>query len=163
MSNIVTDRFVNCHDYLKEEGIIKSTRQFAQNLGYAPQSMSEVLKKRRAVPLEVIRKAVEVFDLNPKYLFSGVGEFLADLSKPELKTLAIVTDNEQREKIVHIPYPAQAGYASESSDEVMLAGLPAYSLPDYLYQTGTYRSFDIRGTSMEPTLQKGDKLVCSYI
>lgn len=163
MYNIVTDRFVECHNYLKEEGIVKSTRQFAVSLGYAPQSMSEIIKQRRDVPLEILRKAIEIFDLNPLYLFSGKGKFLAELSKPELKTIAIVTDNEQKEKIVHIPYPAQAGYASENSDQIMLAGLPAYSLPDYQYQTGTYRSFDIRGDSMEPTLRKGDKLVCSFV
>ena len=105
MYNVVTDRFVKCHDFLKEKGIIKSTRQFAQSLNYAPQSMSEILKKRRDIPIEILRKAVELFDLNPNYLFSGEGEFLAELSKPELKTLAVVTDNEQNEKIVHIPLP----------------------------------------------------------
>ena len=73
MNSIVTQRFINCHNKLRKEQRVKSSRQFAMQLEYLPQSLSEILKNRRDVTIELIRKAVEVYKMNPVYLFSGEG------------------------------------------------------------------------------------------
>ena len=89
--------------------------------------------------------------------------FMSETHQQGLKVLTVVTDANNDERIVHVPIPAQAGYASEESTEQFIQDLPTFSLPDYKYQVGTHRSFDVSGDSMEPTLFEGDKVVCSYI
>lgn len=164
MNSIVTQRFINCHNKLRKEQRVKSSRQFAMQLEYLPQSLSEILKNRRDVTIELIRKAVEVYKMNPVYLFSGEGpHFMKEDDHKNFKVLTIVTDSQNDERIVHVPIPAQAGYASESSDPTFVQELPTYTLPDYKYKVGTHRSFDVSGDSMEPTLFEGDKVVCSYL
>jgi phage repressor protein C with HTH and peptisase S24 domain len=164
MNSVVTQRFINCHNKLKKDQRVKSSRQFAMYLEYLPQSLSEILKNRRDVTIELLRKAIEVYQMNPTYLFTGEGPlFLKDEDHKNFKVLTIVTDAHNDEKIVHVPIPAQSGYASESSDPKFIQDLPTYTLPDYKYKVGTHRSFDVSGDSMEPTLFEGDKVVCSYL
>ncbi|MCB0522802.1 MAG: LexA family transcriptional regulator [Saprospiraceae bacterium] len=164
MNSIVTERFIKCHNKLREDGEVKSSRQFALALDYLPQSLSEILKGRRDVTIELLRKATEVYQFNPVYLFSGEGTmFMNPEDNKGFRLLTVVTDEADEERIVHVPIPAQAGYAGERLDTVFFKELPTYSLPDYKYKVGTHRSFDVSGDSMEPTLFEGDKVVCSYL
>lgn len=164
MNSVVTQRFINCHNKLKKEQRVRSSRQFALSLDYLPQSLSEILKNRRDVTIELLRKAVAEYKINPVYLFTGEGPmFLTEEATQDLKVLTIVTDSKNDEEIVHVPIPAQAGYASDGADPSFIQNLPTYSLPDYKYKVGTHRSFDVAGDSMEPTLFEGDKVICSYL
>ena len=164
MNSIITQRFIRCHDKLREEGRVRSSRQFALSLEYLPQSLSEILKGRRDVTIELMRKAVEVYKINPVYIYTGEGPmFMTEESHKSFRVLTIVTNTAEDERIVHVPVPAQAGYASELTDPTFIQDLPAYSLPDYKYKVGTHRSFDVAGDSMEPTLFEGDKVICSYL
>ena len=164
MNSVVTDRFVKCHDEVRKQGKVRSSRQFALNLDYLPQSLSEILKGRRDVTIELLRKAVEIFNFNPVYIFTGEGTmFQTEQESRNFRLLTIVTDPQNDERIVHVPVPAQAGYAGEVLDPVFFEELPTYTLPDYKYKVGTHRSFDVAGDSMEPTLFEGDKVVCSYL
>jgi phage repressor protein C with HTH and peptisase S24 domain len=132
-------------------------------LDYLPQSLSEIMKGRRDVTIELLRKAVEEFDLNPEYLLTGNGPIYMSEQKKDLKVLTVVTGPNSDERIVHVPKPAQAGYAGHISDPEFFTELPSYSLPDQKFRTGTYRSFDVAGDSMEPTLFEGDQIVCSFV
>jgi phage repressor protein C with HTH and peptisase S24 domain len=165
MNNIITERFIKCHDKLREDGKVRSSRQFALALDYLPQSLSEILKGRRDVTIELLRKSIEEYNFNPVYIFTGEGTmFLSDDGgNKNFRLLTIVTDPDNDERIVHVPVPAQAGYAGEQLDPVFFKELPTYSLPDYKYKVGTHRSFDVSGDSMEPTLFEGDKVVCSFL
>lgn len=164
MSNLVTTRFKACHDRLKEEGKVRSSRQFALQLDYLPQSLSEILKGRRDVTIELLRKAVEVFEMNPVFLLSGEGPMFKSGSESNLRVLSIVTSEDgATERIVHVPKPAQAGYAGQLSDPMFVSELPSYTLPNLRHQPGTYRSFDVAGDSMEPTLFDGEQIVCSFL
>lgn len=164
MKSIVTQRFINCHDKLKEENRIRSSRQFALSLDYLPQSLSEILKGRRDVTIELIRKAVEEYKLNPVYIYTGEGPmFMTEEDHKSFRVLTIVTNAQEDERIVHVPVPAQAGYAGEQVDPTFIQDLPTFTLPDYKYKVGTHRSFDVSGDSMEPTLFEGDKVICSFL
>lgn len=164
MSSIVTQRFIKCHDKLREEGRVRSSRQFALSLEYLPQSLSEILKGRRDVTIELLRKSVDVYKINPVYIYTGEGPmFMSEEDHKSFRVLTIVTDAHDDERIVHVPVPAQAGYAGEVSDPTFIQDLPSFSLPDYKYKVGTHRSFDVSGDSMEPTLFEGDKVVCSFL
>jgi len=164
MNSIVTERFINVHNKLREENRVRSSRQFAISLDYLPQSLSEILKKRRDVTIELLRKAVEKYKINPVYIYTGEGPmFMSEEDHKSFRVLTIVTNVQEDEKIVHVPIPAQAGYAGELTDPTFIQDLPTFTLPDYKYKVGTHRSFDVSGDSMEPTLFEGDKVICSFL
>ena len=164
MNNIVTQRFIQCHNKLKESKSVKSSRQFALSLDYLPQSLSEILKGRRDVTIDLLRKAVEVYKINPVFNYTGDGPmFMSETAHESFKVLTIVTGADDDEKIVHVPVPAQAGYATGFGDPSFIKELPTFTLPDYKYNVGTHRCFDVSGDSMEPTLFEGDKLIASYV
>lgn len=163
MSSIITQRFMKCHDKLREENRVRSSRQFAKSLDYLPQSLSEIKKGRRDVTIELLRKAVEKYKINPVYIYTGEGPmFMTEEDYKDFRVLTVVNDSREDERIVHVPIPAQAGYAGELSNPGFIQNLPAFTLPDYKYKVGTHRSFDVSGDSMEPTLFEGDKVVCSF-
>jgi len=164
MNSIITQRFIKCHDRLREEGRVRSSRQFAMSLDYLPQSLSEILKNRRDVTIELLRKAIEKYKMNPVYVLTGDGPmFMTEEDHKTFRVLTIVTDSKDEERIVHVPVPAQAGYAAEMAGPSFVHDLPSFTLPDYKYKVGTHRSFDVAGDSMEPTLFEGDKVICSYV
>ena len=141
-TNIVTQRFVKCHNYLKDARIVKSSRQFALDLDYLPQSLSEILNGRRDVTIELLRKAIEVFHFNPAFIFTGEGEMLHQQQIP--KSYQQLSE----EQIIHVPIPAQAQYAAQcllekAEQHPFMSNLPILTLPDYKYGTGNHRSFDV--------------------
>lgn len=164
MSNIVTKRFVQCHNKLKEDNLIRSSRQFALACDYAPQSLSEVLKGSRDATVELLRKSIQVYNLNPNYLFMGEGAMLIDDSSTQKNPiLTVVTNNQLEEKISYVPVAAQAGYGGQLYDTSFMEVLPSFSLPGHEFGQGTYRCFDISGKSMEPSLLNRQKVVCSFV
>ena len=163
-TSIITKRFIKCHNKLREDNRVRSSRQFALSLEYLPQSLSEILKGRRDVTIELLRKAVEKYKINPVYIYTGEGPmFMTEEDHKSFRVLTIVTNAQEDERIVHVPIPAQAGYAAETSDPTYIQDLPTFTLPDYKYKIGTHRSFDVAGDSMEPTLFEGDKVICSFL
>ncbi len=164
MNNVVTQRFIKCHNKLKEDNRIRSSRQFALSLDYLPQSLSEILKGRRDVTIELLRKAIAKFKMNPVYIFTGDGPmFMTEDNHKSFRVLTIVTNSQDDERIVHVPVPAQAGYAGDAASPSFIQELPSFTLPDYKYKVGTHRAFDVAGDSMEPTLFEGDKVICSFL
>ncbi len=164
MNSIVTQRFVKCLKQLKTDGVVRSMRQFALEVDYLPQSLSEILKERRDVTIELLRKAIERYKMNPVYIYTGKEPlFMTDEENKSLRVLTIVTNSQEDEHIVHVPAPAHGGYASQMANPTFIQDLPTFTLPDYKYKVGTHRSFDVSGDSMEPTLFEGDKVVCSFL
>lgn len=160
----VTLRFLDCLDALVRENKVKSHRQFALSLDWLPQNLNEVVKKRRDVTIDFLQRAICKYQFNPHYIFQGKGTlFSDDDSVRRMQLLTIVTDNSGSERIVHVPYPAQAGYSGAVADEEFIESLPSYTLPDHIFQYGTFRSFDIEGDSMEPALTDGDMVICSFV
>ncbi len=143
---------------------MRSSRQFAISLDYLPQSLSEILKGRRDVTIELLRKTIEKYKVNPVYVFTGEGPmFMSEEDHKSFRVLTIVSDSADDEQIVHVPVPAQAGYAGELANPSFIQDLPVFTLPDYKYRVGTHRSFDVAGDHMEPTMYEGDKVVCSFL
>ncbi len=167
MSNLdVTNRFLKCMEQLISDHKVRSRRQFAIALGYHPQGISEMTAQRRDVPLELIEKAVHLFLFNATYLFTGKGPpFLSPTQEHDIHVhqLTIATDEKGNERIIHVPVAAQAGYGGFHDDPVFISELPSYQLPDPQFRSGTYRSFEIAGSSMEPTFRTGDIVIASYV
>lgn len=162
MQDIVTQRFITCHNEVISSGLVRSSRQFAISLDYLPQSLSEILKGRRNVTIELARKTVEKYNICPNFLFVGQGSPFRNDEDSNKDVLVVVADNHNEERIVHVPYPAQAGYGGQLSNPEFIGELPTFTLPDPYFQSGTFRSFDVVGDSMEPTLYEGERVVCSF-
>jgi hypothetical protein len=121
---------------------------------------------RRDVPLDLLEKAIHKYHFNAKYLFSGEGTPVMLSAEDDgliVRQLQIVTDGQGKERIVHVPYPAQAGYGKAHDDPAFIGELPSYILPDPQFLSGSYRSFEIAGSSMEPTWRPGDVVIASFI
>lgn len=162
--NSVSDRLSDCIELLKEQNKIQSFRQFALSIDYLPENLYQVLNERDDPGYDIINKACNLYDLNANYILTGKGpKFNREASPSDFRILTIVTDVHNKERIVHVPVPAQAGYISELPDTVFYSELPTYSLPDFKYSQGTHRSFDVSGNSMTPVLEEGDKVVCSFL
>jgi len=161
MCNIVTERFVSCLEKLKDRNEIKSIRQFALAVDYHPQNLNDIMKGKRDVTIELIKNSAEIYKINPQYIFTGNGSMFSD--EEIVQHPSPVQQYKSLEKIVYVPTAAHAGYTEQFHDPIFLEDLVSFSLPDYKFQHGTYRCFDIMGDSMEPSLYAGDKVVCSYI
>lgn len=164
MNSVVTERFIECHKHLKEEGRIRSSRQFAMALDYLPQNLSDILNGRRDVTLELLRKAIELYQLNPVYLFTGNGPlFMTEEDQKSLKVLTIVTNPQEEEQIVFVPANVQEIYAKSTGKPNFINELPRFTLPGYHYKTNSFRAFEVAGDELNPTLVAGDRVVCSYV
>lgn len=135
-------------------------------LNYHPQGLSEMVAQRRDVPLELVEKAVKQYRFNPVYLFTGIGPHFSGTIEDDglrIRNLSIVTDVKGDERILHVPFQAQAGYGRLLDDPVFIQSLPSFQLPDPQFKSGTYRSFEVSGSSMEPTFRSGDLVIASFI
>ncbi|HKK62899.1 MAG TPA: S24 family peptidase [Bacteroidales bacterium] len=165
MGSAITDRFISCLQDLKDRNVVRSFRQIARDLDFLPQNLSDMKTGKRDVTIKLLEKAIEFYDLNSEFIFRGDGP---KILKPEnrlsqLKVLNIVTDTDGNERIVHVNKPAQAGYATHSKDPEFIEELPSYSLPDIRFKSGTHRSFDVVGDSMDPSIKEGDRLICNFV
>lgn len=164
MNSIVTQRFIKCLKQLKSDGTVRSMRQFALSVDYLPQSLSEILKERRDVTIELLRKAIETYKFNPIYIYTGEGPlFMRQQDLADLRILTVIANTKDIEQISYVPISAQSAYAGRTANPSFIKKLPFFSLPDYKYQELTHRSFDVPGNNMEPILVQGDKVVCSFL
>ncbi len=155
MNSIVTSRFIACHKVLRKERIIRSSRQMALSLDYLPQSLSEILNGRRDVTIELLRKAVECYRLNPVFLFSGEGDMFLP---PAGSAPAVTPVPSESPSLLHIPATSQSDYARGAVPATDLLVLPEDRL-----RNGCFRAFEVAGDAMFPVLRAGDKVIASYV
>ncbi|MEP7197854.1 MAG: S24 family peptidase [Saprospiraceae bacterium] len=165
MNSPISQRFISCFDELIAKAVCRSARHFATSLDLAPQSLNEILKGRREINIEIIEKAVAVFNINSNFLFTGLGpKFLKEEYTKDLNILTIIANLDHEESIIHVPIPAQAGYVGRNIDPVFVHELPKYSIPLARIKTdGSMRSYEVDGESMLPTLHKGDIVISCYL
>ncbi len=70
-TNVVTERFLECLTELKSTEQIRSYRQFALSIEIHPQSLNDITKGKRNATVEMLRKAIEVYNINPVFLYCG--------------------------------------------------------------------------------------------
>lgn len=159
MCHEVTSRFVDCVNELKETSVISSYRSFAMSLDFSPQSLNEILKKKRNVSVDLIAQASKNYHFNVQYLYTGDGDRFVS---PD-RQVSDVFEADTKAKIRYVPIAAQAGYGGQIHDILVEEELPTFTLPGYEHKRGEHCCFDIAGDSMEPALYAGDKVVCSLV
>ncbi|MBP7184394.1 MAG: helix-turn-helix transcriptional regulator [Saprospiraceae bacterium] len=164
MNNIVTERFITLIQKLKKDGSIKSLRQFAIALDYLPQSLSEIIKGRRDVTIELLRKAVDVYEFNPNYLFLGKGDYF--LNKKAISVNSSkgnLSGNGANNGFYHIPIDFQGEYQNSLSNETGFEDLPICVIPNGSFFKHLNRSFEVPENIPNFNILKGDCLICSLI
>jgi hypothetical protein len=159
---MVTDRFIFCHDELKRLRKVRSSRQFALSLDYLPQSLSEILKGRRDVTLELLRKGVEKYEMNPIFLLTGKG---SHFSQPEewLTPKNAVDAPVNSDVIYFVPQILGKKYASERRNSQFLASLECLKLPVAHLKGHNLRAFEVQSNSGYPAFLPGDVLIAEKL
>jgi len=139
--------------------------EFFEKIGMSYGSFKGTAKKRplNSDALENILTIIP--DANLYWIVSGEGEPVKNEKEytidnnpnnvvNESHTPQLITvDSQGNENTVLVPVHAQAGYISGFGDPEYLSTLPTYRLPRL--NNGTYRMFEVKGHSMEPTLHSG--------
>jgi transcriptional regulator with XRE-family HTH domain len=129
---------------------------FARRIGLQPGSYCDIERGRNAVSLQVLKKAVDLFGLNPAWLLKGEGQ----MTDTEVLTQESVQD--KGDNIIFVEQKAAAGYLQGLKQEgATLDKLPTFRLPGFYGQQ--YRAFEIKGNSMVPALFGKDIVVCSRV
>ena len=68
--NIVTKRFVLAFYELKEKNVFRTQTILCETLGFSVASLTEILKGRRDVNIELLRKFFTVYKVEPSLLFN---------------------------------------------------------------------------------------------
>ncbi|GET24477.1 XRE family transcriptional regulator [Prolixibacter sp. NT017] len=68
--NITSQNFTKIVKKLKATGQIDTYTQFAKTIEYSPQSLNEILKGRRDVTIEVLRKLFITYHIDPAEIFN---------------------------------------------------------------------------------------------
>lgn len=128
---------------------------------------------------DVIAKISSKFkDVNINWLISGDGEMIisekqyqnnyqnvdnkvAESNNNYASPKVISCDHKGNENIVHVPVKARGGYLHGYGDTEFIETLPSYNLPGL--NGATYRSFEVEGVSMYPTLKPQDYVVAEWI
>ncbi|MEY3321700.1 MAG: hypothetical protein RLZZ417_1283 [Bacteroidota bacterium] len=161
MNTIVTNRFILCHDELKRLRKVRSSRQFALSLDYLPQSLSEILKGRRDVTLELLRKGVEKYAMNPVYLLTGKGSFFSELDSYQSEKKA---DTDLSSSVIYlVPHLLGKKYASERRNDLFLSSLENIKLPGINSLGIKLRAFEIQSEKWYPSFLPGDILISEKI
>jgi phage repressor protein C with HTH and peptisase S24 domain len=81
----------------------------------------------------------------------------ANFEGPKIVTI----DRAGKENILFVPIKAAAGYLNGYADPEYIETLPAYRIPGF--ENGTFRMFEVKGDSMEPTLSEKDKVIGRWV
>jgi Peptidase S24-like len=164
MQGDVTRRFLHGYQLLRQNGTIKSGRQFALSLEYLPQSWNEILQGRRDMPLDLLHKAAVEYHVNPNFLFSGEGDpFFEDHMNEKVRLRTIVVNEKAQERIVLVPISALGNYPAKHQSTDFIEALTFFTLPEYHNSVGTHRCFEVSGDQMEPSLFDGERVIGSYL
>ena len=93
--------------------------------------------------------------------YLNTGQRTGKESFSTMPTRVIVNDKWGRSQILIVPHKAEAGYRQHFTDEDYLGNLDTMSLPGF--ENGDFRAFEVSGTSMVPTFEPGDLVVCEHI
>lgn len=84
-----------------------------------------------------------------------------EFKSKSLQILPIIVDAEDRERISLVKQKATAGYLRGHQDAEFIEQLPSFSLPFENTMQGTFRTFEIEGTSMHP-IPSGSYIIAQY-
>lgn len=107
----------------------------------------------------VLAALAKLYHTTPEYITTGQRNGKESFSA--MPTRIIINDKWNRSQILIVPHKAEAGYRQNFTSEEYLGNLDTMSLPGF--EHGDFRAFEVSGTSMVPTFEPGDLVVCEHI
>ncbi len=174
--HITTRRILRIMELLHREERFKSWSAMARSLNYSSASFDKVRNDDRNLPIDVIYKFFEVYNINPTIVFDDrrwkddynandveAFNFLYEMSN--FKGNSVTLDNDHIAKIILIPNSENENYVGsvrdnnciQENEENFLYNQRAL-LPG-LKPTGLYRGFQVFGDEMEDNLFHGDWVI----
>lgn len=141
---------------LKEHQMSQKT--MGERLGVTNVSINNYIKRERLPSADVLIKIKGLFpDLDLGWLLTGEKKYIQEpklsyFNEPKTPYVISATP-EGNENVIMVPHYAQAGYLNGYGDPEYLEMLPSYRLPKLT--NGTFRMFEVKGHSMNPTLHDG--------
>jgi transcriptional regulator with XRE-family HTH domain len=163
---LISKRFIECIKFIISENPKIKKSEIATSLNIGGSTLSEILKQRMNVSVEVLSLLSTRYNFSLEWLVNGSGEKLKDQKIPEPisenHTPQVITiDKYNEDNIVMVAESAHAGYLHGFGDPEFIGELPAYSLPNL--RNGIFRMFQVAGFSMLPTLHHHSIVVGQFI
>ncbi|WP_299105597.1 S24 family peptidase [uncultured Tenacibaculum sp.] len=158
----IRDRFnLNNFSFSKKIGVTGTTVDSIIN----GRPQNDGSRKKTKPGYDVLSSIINVFDINPDYLF-GKSEVMLKSEAPQNQTYSgvpqvVAVNNSGNENVVYVPIQARAGYLNGYGDVGYIEQLPSFHMPHL--NNGTYRCFEVQGNSMVRTFFDGDLVFGKYV
>lgn len=184
----INDRFLKAYKKLKEEGEAPSQSDIARYLGKSPASITEIMKGRNNVGVDVLHYLFKDFNLSPDYIFFGKGDIKNERDKnestPNLSTQStpkgqntkneryknqpsasliqepsVITPDDGKSNIVMLSSKAAAGLPANLDNVEYFNAQPHFHFPSLPDVGVPYISIEADGDSMHPTVKHRDWVI----
>jgi transcriptional regulator with XRE-family HTH domain len=165
---------------IKQLGL--TVNSFALKMGRKPTIIYNIISGRNNPGLDVISDILKTYNLSAEWFINDVGEpFVKQSQEPVKQTLtikepdqeyltgkntrvlAITQDSRGKENIEMVQSKAAASYIDNLQTPEFIGNLPKMFIPAGQLQGGTFRGFEVKGNSMEPTLQNGSIVIGRFV
>lgn len=85
------------------------------------------------------------------------------ISGKNMKVLSITVNEEGQDNIEVVEAKAAASYIDNIQEPVFLKRMDRMRLPGAAFKGGTFRAFEVKGNSMEPTILQGSWVIGRYL
>jgi len=113
----------------------------------------------REMPGILVMKLMEVFSINPLWLYGKSNKRFLDTSSNTAPKFVVVNEENEEEGILMVNQKASAGYSQNIHEEEWYKELPSMRVPLPNYRNATYRGFQVQGDSMTPNIYPGDWVI----
>ncbi len=180
-----SDSFRERIGYFHKEFLGMPQYVFAESIGLGQERVRKSLMPGKQPTAEFFEAIFNQYpDLNPDWIFTGRGSMLHSkeetpaayvrtepatkanqevVSGKNLRVLCITNDSSGNENVEVVNTKAAASYIDNIQEPQFLSTLPKISLPGNQFRGGTFRAFEVKGNSMEPTIQQGSWVIGQYV
>ena len=144
--------------------------ELAEIIGVKPNTISNYENSISNPDYEILQKIIKILEVDAdSFLYLNLETNVnkkdnnyAHGDNLNIRTLVIATDVRGDEILKFVPTTVFAGYLKGFSDPEYIESLPSISISGWL-PDGSYRGFEVKGDSMEPTYRPGDKILARYV
>jgi SOS-response transcriptional repressor LexA len=142
-------RFLQSIEHLRDNGVIHTQTDIANNLGMSRSRISEAVKGvPKRFTMGFVKKFADAYGdyINPEWLYTGEGE---------------MERKDPRKYKPNIPIRVAAGFVGGCVEEALISGCEM--LPTLPLQQAYDFTIRVMGDSMSPTIEADDLIACRYI
>jgi hypothetical protein len=154
---------------------------FAEKIGMGQERVRKSMMPGKQPTAEFFEALFKTYpEINPDWVFTGRGQMLIAtgenleagtddakvpgfISGDKIRVLSTTNDSKGNENIEVVTSKAAASYIDNIQEPHFLTRLSKISLPGNQFRGGTFRAFEVKGNSMEPTIQQGSWVIGQYI